>query len=113
MSNDEHELLKGIKSNLDASVEDLDAETRHRLRQAREHALLQPRRSVWFSRPRIMGIAMACSALLAVGLWLKTMPGSLPGMEIEAIEIIATEDSLDMYEELEFYRWLAEQDSTS
>ena len=36
----------------------------------------------------------------------------LQGEGVEAIELIASQDTFELYEELEFYTWLAEEDVT-
>jgi hypothetical protein len=54
-------------------------------------------------------VSFASAALLAVAVWLGT-PMQAPTTEGDVFEVIAMEDNLDMYENLDFYYWLAQQD---
>jgi hypothetical protein len=107
----------------EASVEQLDAGTRARLRAARAAALteLESRR-----RPAWQGwlpVAVAASAaLIAVLLWRAPAESPVPvassgaTQAIDALEIVAAGDDLDLVaEDLEFYLWLeqAELDGQS
>ena len=99
----------------DASVGKLDAATAARLRAARHAAVAElqsRRRPVWqrWSLP----VAMAASAAL-VGVLLWHAPAESPGpvagpvpmAAMDAIEMVADEDDLEMVtEDLEFYAWL-------
>lgn len=109
----EDRLVASARTALDRSTEALSPEIVARLRQARLQALeARPRRSsrlVWAG-----GLATAAVAILVMVLWWPSAPGPKhhePSME--DLELLTAPESLDFYEDLEFYRWLADADSSS
>lgn len=107
-------LERRAREAFDASVERLDEDTRARLRKARHAAVarLESRR-----RPAWLGwapVAVAASAaLVAVLLWRapadspQPVAGSSVAESLEALEMVAAGDDLDLVaEDLEFYAWL-------
>ncbi len=110
----EQELVTQIREALDDSVERIDAETRHKINAARQKALAQQKQSTFFAlRWGTAGIATALSIFIAILIIKTQLPGSIEEEDIEAIELMAAQDTFDMYEELEFYTWLAEEDVTT
>ena len=110
----EQELVAKVKETLDASVERMDAETRHRIIAARQHALAQDKqRTSLIPMWGKAGLATAFTVLVAILVVKTYMPESIDEEGIEAMELIAAQDTLEMYEELEFYTWLAEEDVTT
>ena len=113
----EHEeaLVAKVKEQLDQSVEKLDSEVVARLRSARYEALhSQPQRTPWLWP--VSGLATACSALLVALLWWGSPLEQAPpetAQIIEDVEVLIADDPLDLYENLEFYGWLAEQEHAS
>lgn len=96
------------KQRFDESVQRLDGATQSRLNQSRHAALaeLSGGRPVWMQWAPATGVAAA--AVLAVVIWTGT-----PGTDDLAdpavandMEILLTEDSLEMLEDLEFYSWI-------
>lgn len=105
-----------IKDELDAGLERMDPALAARLGQSRRRALGQPERSFWPGlRPLrllpITGFATAMVMVAAVSLWYGTRPG-MTDTRAEEIEMLATQGSLEMYRELDFYTWLAETHET-
>ena len=112
------ELLRERANNLDAA-------TRSKLNQARQRALDELDRKQ--RRPKSIWLpvgAMAAMALLAAGLSLDLLklgsngqPVSVPAAQTEAqvpdLELMFAEESLEMMEEMDFYLWLEEDQSTS
>jgi hypothetical protein len=49
--------------------------------------------------------------VVAIFFWLRASPGDFPGKHIEDFEIIASMENIDLYENLEFYRWLATKEN--
>jgi len=107
-------LERRAREAFEASVAGLDEDTRSRLREARHGAVtrLESRR-----RPAWLGwapVAIAASAaLVAVLLWRapaespQPVAGSGVADSIEALEMVAAGDDLDlMAEDLEFYEWI-------
>jgi len=106
MSNDpETEFLKRVRAQLDQDARELDELTVARLRAARRQALdAGPRRMRWLAAG---GLAAATVAGL-VALLLLTPAASPPANGLEQLELLADAD-IEVYDNLEFYRWLAEQ----
>lgn len=107
---DDKLLNQTIIQQLDQAADSLDGATHSRLNQARQKALAQatPRtRPIWAWG----GLATAAaSALLVVTLWQGSPePGLLPQPLGEDLEILASEDELELLEELEFYQWLEQK----
>jgi len=99
----------------DASVEQLDAQTRARLRRARQEAVVaaeRPRLSPW--RTWIAAAALASTVLVAVLIWRAPEQASSPAVVADsagpasgAVELLADGEDLDLVEnDLEFYEWL-------
>lgn len=95
------------------SAENIDGATASRLNRARQAALEQlprRRRAAHWLAP---ALSTAAVGALAVGLWLN--PGTdrdVPVLNASAdltaadLELLLTDDSLEMLEDLEFYAWL-------
>jgi len=108
-------LVAMVKEYLDAGVDTLDGRTTARLREARLKAMetAQGRRG-WFHGPRwvaVGGGTVAAAAVLAVGVWLSDSPRESAVATADDIEIVAAQDQMQLYEDLEFYRWLATQEN--
>lgn len=113
MEERDRELLEKVRATLDASIEDIDEATLHRLRRNRLDALeaaganRQP-----FFLPRWVtagGVATVAVLGVAVSVWLSASRPVLPEKQVEDLEIITAKEQLDLYADLEFYRWLAEK----
>lgn len=107
---DEKQLAEQAKALFDDSVEQLDAATLSRLNQGRQQALQEIRDTgsggEWARWVPAGGIAAA--AVVAVVVW-QGMPveHSAPAAGTATdFEIMLSEDSLDMLEDLEFYSWM-------
>ena len=97
------------------SVAALDGRTRSKLTQARYRALdelAEPARPAW-SRFWLPAGAAAAVALLSLMLWQGQIePLTEGGFDVTAVadlEILLSQEELDMLEALEFYAWLEEQ----
>ena len=107
---DEKELTTQAKTLFDDSVERLDAATLSRLNQGRQKALQEIRdpgpAGEWARWVPAGGIAAA--AVVAVVLWQGApVEHSAPAAGTATdFEILLSEDSLDMLEDLEFYSWV-------
>ena len=107
---DEKELTTQAKALFDDSVERLDAATLSRLNQGRQKALQEIRdpgpAGEWARWVPAGGLAAA--AVVAVVLWQGApVEHSAPAAGTATdFEIMLSEDSLDMLEDLEFYSWI-------
>ena len=99
---------ESIKKTLDQ--QSLDEDTRRKLAEARRQAL----DAVEVARPehyRPAMLALASIAVLAIAVSLTFWPKNqaVTVDSIESFEIITSQESLELYEDLEFYVWLGEQ----
>jgi len=106
----EDKLARSIKQTLDDSVESLDGNTLSSIRQIRDQAIdkaidkVAGKHSNW---PIIMSgaLATACVTVFAVMVLLKS-PASNQAIPLDDIDLISSSESLELYEDLEFYEWL-------
>lgn len=109
----EEEIVKEVKELLDASTERLSPEMEVRLRKVRHEALLQletGRRWNPFGRWVAAGSFAAVAAVIGLSLWLTAPELSVPLAAVDDTEIVASQEPLEVYEDLEFYRWLAHKE---
>jgi hypothetical protein len=109
MNDDDDPLIGRIRSALDEGAANLDGATRSRLAQARARAL-EPRHSHW--RLWLPAGGAVFASVLAAVLWLG-QPAPLPGNGFNGVadlELLTSNDGLELYQELDFYRWLEEED---
>ncbi len=106
MSNDpDRELLERVRVELDRGARELDEFTVARLRAARKQALASGPRDRWWLA--IAGIATAAVTAGLVAILLVT-PAAPPANGLDQLELLA-DTEFDVANDLEFYRWLAEQ----
>ena len=115
--------IAGARAWLDDSAQALDAATLSRLNRVRQAALAQRRRRrrlAWWLPAA--GLAFSCALLLAVALWPQRSPertGAVPSAAPVAVaadddaDAIGSDDSIEFYQNLEFYAWLDTQDLES
>jgi hypothetical protein len=96
------------KQLFDESVDGLDGETRSRLNRGRHAALaeLDTARPAWIRWAPAAGVTAA--AVMALVMWTGNPVVDDLGLPAAAtdMEILLTEDSLEMLEDLEFYSWI-------
>jgi hypothetical protein len=95
------------KRRFDESVERIDGATQSKLTRARHAALAKAgsARPGWYQWVPAAGVAAA--AAVAVVIWTGNPAIEGTGSpEVADIEILLTEDSLEMLEDLEFYSWI-------
>jgi hypothetical protein len=114
----ENSWLAQAKAMLDQSADGLDAATLSRLNRARQAALAQrapPRR--WLLPA---GMAAASVLVLAALIGRGYLPSVVPGAQefpltaktaaSSDIDLVSSDDSLEFYQDLEFYAWLDAQE---
>ncbi|QYZ65869.1 MAG: hypothetical protein OI74_15875 [Gammaproteobacteria bacterium (ex Lamellibrachia satsuma)] len=109
------------KSRLDEQMETLDGDTLSRLRQIRANAVQEAqlqRRTLWSRGLAFAGVdggvngtswvpAGGLAMLLVVSVLFMQWSGDGISPDIlPVMEIIAAEDEIELYENLDFYRWL-------
>jgi hypothetical protein len=109
-SPDAQQLVDDIRKRMDQSCNALDGQTLSRLNRIR-HAALE-RKQARASRMLLPfgGFVTACVLVLSVTMY---APGTTApeASAIEDIDILTSSDDLDLYEDYEFYQWLAENDA--
>ncbi len=105
--NDEQSFFDNIRQTLDNSSDQLDADITRQLHLARYRALenYEEKHSYW--KPA-GGFALATMLLAAIGVWQfgGHERGNGMAQTMDDLELIASSDSLQLYEDLEFYQWL-------
>ncbi len=107
---DDDRLAAEVRRTLTAAADQLDADTRRRLAEARHAALERPRRFGWGLA--VSGVAAGVAvALLAATLWLlQPAPTPFAEQTLADLDLLATPDNPELYVDFEFYQWLASQD---
>jgi hypothetical protein len=108
--NDE-KVVSQVCDALDASVSRIDAETSQKIIVARKNALEAAPKGISF--PKLFTVfATALSIFIAVLIVNTQLNQPLTTDAVEAIELVEAQDTFEIYEDLEFYTWLAEEDVT-
>lgn len=112
----DNEFLEAARSTLDAGARNLDARILARLHVARGQAHdAAERRPAWFaSHWFIPGAAVSTALVMAVAglLWLSSPTDELTVVG-EDRSLIAADENVDIYDDLEFYRWLADENDAA
>lgn len=108
----EDALNEKARALLDASTANLNGLTRHRLQEIRREALSASSESRWrvlfYNRWKAFGaLATAATGVAAVFLFMYSSPQEFPVKNPEDVEILISQEPLDLYGNLDFYRWLA------
>jgi hypothetical protein len=112
----EAQFLEKVKGLLDESTESLDPHVRRRLQQARLQALEAQgrKRFIFFAIPRWMtigGLATAATIVLAFFFLFHVPKTDIPAKQPEDFEILTSNEHIDFYKDLEFFRWLATKEN--
>ena len=113
----EQQFLNNISDELDRSCDGLDGHTQSRLNSIRHAALEHGRKSL--SRTLLSpfgGLVTACVLVLVVGmlyqgqLEIPAQAGPDNISPMEDLDILTSAESLELFENLEFYQWLEENE---
>ena len=102
-------LLTAVRQELDRSCSALDGHTLSRLHRIRVAAVAKRRSGFQRLFVPFSGLVTACALVVAVSVaWnaRKTETGATAAME--DMEILASDEALDLYADYEFYQWLAQ-----
>ena len=107
--------LEKVQDFLDQGTENLGSPTERRLEEIRGQVLMaagQKRSSFLPPRRWVLAGSFAMVTLVAVGLflWLSPSTESPPAGDIEDLEIITSQERIDFYQNLDFYRWLGSKE---
>lgn len=112
MSEDKDQaLLQRARQDLDELEAKLDGRIRARLRAVRRQALaVGDRRQRWQRPQRWMPLGALATgvAVLAVAalVWLSLPSAQVPPLGMEDLELLAAQENIDFYGDLDFYYWL-------
>lgn len=112
MMQDDSKLKNRIRNMLDASLEDLDPDVCRRLQQARHTALeTSTKAHMPFWQPA-GALLLVSVMLLIIFIWPERQNLPEP-VTLADVELMTADDSLQLYEDLDFYQWLLENDSNA
>ena len=114
----EEQFLNEVKQSLDAGMENIDEKILLRLLKIRHQAILEAegRKKRMFFLPRWVqasAFATIATAIVLVVVWLYDQRPEFFLKNPEDFEIVSSQDQMELYEDLDFYKWLAASDSTS
>jgi hypothetical protein len=101
-------LLAKAKAVLDRQAQDLDPRTAARLQAARRLALEASPRPGW--APWLAASGFAAAIVLVTVVWWKQPPPQPPLPAMEELDLLASTEGLEFYDDLELYAWLADAD---
>ncbi|MCX5834323.1 MAG: hypothetical protein NTV99_07420 [Deltaproteobacteria bacterium] len=111
-------LLERAREALDESVKTLDIRTLERLWDVRHRALeaADERPGLLLRLPRwvkVSGLATAAAAVLVFSLWFTSPGHDLTVKNPEDFEIVLAKDQIDLYEDLDFYSWMVDDEDNA
>jgi len=115
--NNEKALVQSLKKIMDETEAQTDPRIRIRLRAARFRALDALESPVpWYERiPRWAtagGLVTAMALVLTLSLWTPKVQYKVPSGQVEDLELLTNKEQLELYKDLDFYRWLETSDHT-
>lgn len=113
LSDKEARFLEKTRQALLASEGRLDAATLARLREARAKAVEAAGEGSrgFFRVPNWMragAFATAAAAVILFAVWVDPPKQELPVKSVDEFEIVLYADNLELYEDMDFYEWLAD-----
>jgi hypothetical protein len=120
--NSESRFLNKARTGFMDTVDRLDAQTLTSLREARAHATksVTDRQPLWRARPWTLPTGAIAIGLVAIACgifwWNQSPQPTVPfatGNNGEDMAIVLGSDNLDMYADMDFYRWLQAQQQSA
>ncbi len=99
--------VERAKRLLEQGSDALDARTASRLAVIRRQALEAEKPAIPWLKP-VAGLVVTCAAVLVVYFVTRHPVQKEMVADLEDIELLSASESLEFYDELEFYGWLAE-----
>ncbi len=118
VNNDEQAFLDSAREQLDRSCDRLDGQTQSRLNSIRhaaiEHGRRHPGRALLAP---FGGLVTACVLVLVVSVFFQGADTPAPAVPdnrsaMEDLDILTSAESLEFFENLEFYQWLEENEAS-
>jgi hypothetical protein len=112
MKTEEQERMfqKTMRRHLDKGIEKLDEQTLLRLQSIRLQAMeASCNKKGFFPVQRWItagGFATVAVLIVAVSIWFIAYRQPVPGKHGEDVEILSAQEHFELYEDLDFYRWL-------
>ena len=107
----EEKFVSKVCEALDDSVNRIDAETSQRIIAARQQALIKAPKKL--TLPKLFTVAATAAAILLAVIIVSTQLNQpIESESVEALELFAAQENIELYEELDFYTWLVEEDVT-
>jgi len=108
--------LEKVQRLLDQGAQNLGSQTEQRLEEVRLGALsgAHEKRSRFFLPPRwVLAGSFAMATLVAAALFFFLSPSTeiLPTGDLDELEIITSRERIDIYQNLDFYRWLGSKEN--
>jgi len=108
----ERDVAEKVRQALDRSLTGLDGRTLDSLRRARMAAIAaaDTEKAPWYAVHRWLttgGIAAFAVLVVAVSLWFAVPRQNQTVAQVEDMDILAAHEHLEIYEDMDFYRWLA------
>ena len=110
----EDEFISHVKKALDQQTDALDGETLSKLNQARQAAIQHAGHKPGLGLTRTWvpwGGVAAAILLTSIFMFKAEEMAIVTDGAVDEMEIIASSESLDLYEQLDFYMWLLEEDA--
>lgn len=111
--NQEQKLIDFAKRTLDHDIQNLDPGMLSRLQSARQTVLSHTSKPHSWT-PSAWATLAACLMIVTISfsLWKTNSPEVTARLPLDDVEILASADGWEFYDDLEFYSWLAENDQT-
>jgi len=107
------DFLKKVRADLDLNMEQIDTDTLLQLHRIRHAALSASKKPFFifldrFYSPAVGLLAMACVIIMCV--FFSFRSPEMPNVNrVADLEILASRDNLELYEQLDFYSWVAKE----
>ncbi len=112
MSKDDNDFLEFARQRLNQGTDNLDPDTRQKLIDMRNRALDLHESKSWFPQwAPLPAMGLLTGVLFLILVYAKPTTVPKPGTGLEDLEILASADQLELYEDLEFYDWLANKNN--